>query len=141
MTDGMNLTQWIRLAAIVGAYMLIRPYVLKFMSNEQTNQFKEQSEKDNVERAKAAKARISANNIRGEVEVPDSEDEDGEEVQVQVSGNEPQWGKKARKRGRKAMREIIEEQEKRLEEDDMEDIKDLLESDVLVDFEEGKDGW
>jgi biopolymer transport protein ExbB/TolQ len=139
MLDGMNMTRWLRLVVVVAAYLLLRPYIMKFMSHEQTAQFKTQTKKDDDEREKVAKAKISPNSIRGQVEIPDSGDEEGETIVVE--GSEPQWGTKARKRTRRAMKELIEEQEKRLEEEDMEDIKDLLESDVLVDFEEGKDGW
>lgn len=135
MLDGMNSKRWIRLIAIVGAYFLIRPYILKFGAKIQAE---EHAKSIHSEEAKAQKAKISANSIRGQVEIPNSEDEEDE---VEATGNEPQWGKKARKRSRKVVRDILEEQERRLEEDDNEDIKEFLESDVLVDYNEGEDGW
>jgi hypothetical protein len=139
MLDGMNSKRWIRLIAVVGAYFLIRPYILKFGAKIQAEEHEKSIHSGELE-DKAKKAKISANSIRGQVEIPDSENDESD-VAEEVTGNEPQWGKKARKRSRKVVREILEEQERRLEEDDMEDIKEFLETDVLVDYEEGKDGW
>jgi hypothetical protein len=130
--DDMDATRWLRLVAVVGAYLLFRPLILKFGAKVQAA---EHEKEVNFEEEKKKKAKISANALRGD------ESEDEEEEEVEVTGAEPQWGKKARKRSRKVVREILEAQERLLEEDDNEDIKEFLESDILVDFEEGKDGW
>lgn len=129
--DDMDATRWLRLVAIVGAYLLFRPLILKFGAKVQEAEHEKEVK---FEEEKKKKAKISANALRGN----DSEDD---EEEVEVTGAEPQWGKKARKRSKKVVREILEAQERLLEEDDNEDIKEFLESDVLVDFEEGKDGW
>jgi hypothetical protein len=146
MLDGMNAKRWIRLIAIVGAYFLLRPYLLKFGAKVQAAEHEksihgaEELDKKAAEKEER-KAKLAAGNIRGEVvEVRDSEEDDSEE-EGEATANDVKWGKKARKRSRKVIREILEEQERLLEEDDNEDIKEFLESDVLVDFKEGEDGW
>ena len=57
-----------------------------------------------------------------------------------ATGNEPQWGKKAKKRQRQVVKKLLEQQEEQLRQaqGDEED-KDIMEH--LVDYEEGKDGW
>jgi len=149
MFDGMNTTRWLRLIAVIGAYLLFRPYVVKFMAKEQTSQFENQTAEEKAAREKAEleekegrkRAKLMPNDIRGgQVEIPDSDDEsDGGDAGNPGTGAD--WGKKATKRSRKVLKQILEEQEKRLEEDDNEDIKEFMESDILVDYEEGKDGW
>jgi hypothetical protein len=134
--DDMDATRWIRLIAVVGAYFLLRPYVLKFGAKVQAAEHEKEVDARDM---KKMKAKISPNSLRGQVEIPDSDEED--EVESTSTSTEPQWGKKARKRSRRVLKKILEDQERLLEEDDNEDIKEFLESDVLVDYEEGKDGW
>ena len=112
-----NLTpkQWIRLVIVVGAYCLLRPYILKAVGKHQSKQLEDASE--------ASKAEISPNQLRGQIDIPeDSDEEDGEEnekAQVSVSD----WGKKARKRQRHMIKKLLDAEEKRLQDlqDDEED--------------------
>lgn len=138
--DDLDATRVLRMVAIIGAYLLLRPYLLKFGAKSQAAEHEKEIELQKQERKKN-KAKISANTLRGQVEIADSEDEEEGEGEAESTSTEPQWGKKARKRSRKALKQILEDQERLLEEDDNEDINEFLQSDVLVDFEQGKDGW
>lgn len=137
--DGMTLKSWIRLIAAVGAYLiLIRPAMIKYGAKHQEKLLKKM-EKEDEEKYKEvmeakAKAKISANSLRGNVE----EEEDSEGEGLASSPGDVQWGKKARTRQRKVVRRVLEEQERRGREDD-EGNRSIL--DQFVDYEEGKDGW
>lgn len=126
----MDLRSIIRLVVVVGAYLLIRPYLVKGGAKLQEKQHEKVFEAD---KKREKEALISANSLRGQVEVP--EDTESEE-EGQASG--VNWGGKARKKQRKVLRQILEKDEKMRLEDDQDD-KDIM--DLLVDYEEGKDGW
>jgi hypothetical protein len=112
----MTAQQWIRLVAIVGAYALLRPYVIKMGAKYQEKQF----EKDQKEEL----AQITPNQLRGELDIP--EDSDDEEEQGETTAAD--WGKKARKRQRNMIKQLLDAEEKRLQEtlDEQED-KDIEE--------------
>ncbi|KAL1606840.1 hypothetical protein SLS60_004249 [Paraconiothyrium brasiliense] len=120
---------WIRLVWIVGAYLLLRPYLMKLGARAQ----EKQHEKDAVDAAPTG-AEVHPNDLRGGrkigVAIPgvDSDDEEEEEKTEAKPG---QWGKKARARQRKFIRDTLEKEEKRLqdeqEQEDLKDIADLLE--------------
>ncbi|KAI1754628.1 DUF1531-domain-containing protein [Xylaria castorea] len=115
-----NLTaqQWIRLIAIVGAYALVRPYVIKLGAKHSAKEF---------EKAQQDVAEISPNELRGELGIPDeSEDDDGDDGQGATSGID--WGKTARKRQRRMIKQLLDVEESRLQEtfDELED-KDIEE--------------
>ncbi|KAI0396119.1 DUF1531-domain-containing protein [Xylariaceae sp. FL0594] len=100
----MTLEQWIRLVAIVGAYALLRPYIIKWGAKYQEKQF----EKDQKEVAE-----ISPNQLRGELGIPDPSDDEEDD---QGDSTATDWGKKARTRQRKMIKQLLEAEEKRLEE-------------------------
>jgi len=128
----MDLRTFIRIVVVVGAYLLIRPYLVKGGAKLQERQHEKVFEAD---KKREANAKISPNSLRGQVEVPD--DTDSEE-EGQATG--PNWGGKARKRQRKVLKQILDADEKmRLDAEGDKDDKDILE--YLVDYEEGKDGW
>lgn len=110
--------QWIRLVVIVGAYMLIRPYVLKHATKKSV----ERMEKESKERAENAAA-ISPNELRDGKKTLEEEDSDDE-----GESSTTDWGAKARTRQRVLIKRLMkaEEQRKQDEEDDK-DIADLLE--------------
>ncbi|RDL35465.1 uncharacterized protein BP5553_07396 [Venustampulla echinocandica] len=135
--DGMTLEKYVRLIAVVGAYLLLRPYIMKLGAKIQA---KEHEKEIDLEEPEGPKAKISPNMLRGhggkEVEIGDSESE--EEGEGDTTG--ANWGKKARKRQRQQDKKLlaaIEERHRQLQEDD--EDKDIME--YLVDYEEGKDGW
>jgi hypothetical protein len=126
----MDLQTFIRLVVVVGAYLLIRPYLVKGGAKMQERQHDKVIAAD-----KKRQGLISPNSLRGQVEVPE---ETGSEEEGEASG--ANWGGKARKKQRKVLKKILEADEKTSlgAEGDMDD-KDIME--YLVDYEEGKDGW
>lgn len=132
--------RFIRIIALLGGYMLLRAWLMKGAAKKQEAEHAKELEANEI---KAAKAKISPNVLRGaggkKVSFEDDDtEEDGEAGKA--SGNEPQWGKKARKRQRQVVKKLLEIQEEKLrvDQEDEED-KDIME--LLVDYEEGKDGW
>ncbi|CAK7235350.1 hypothetical protein SBRCBS47491_009263 [Sporothrix bragantina] len=143
----LTLQQWIRLIAVAGAYMLLRPYLIKLGGRYQMKQH-EADEKASLAEAVAIangeKPAMSANDLRGgggqkSTAVPaglgsDLDDSDDEGV---LPGAEPatasgtDWGKNARKRQRKMLRKLLEAHEQQLadaqaDEEDK-DIEEFLE--------------
>lgn len=116
--NGMSTQGWIRLVIIVGAYMLLRPYVLKMIT---TGAVKKMEEDD--AREKAQQAAISPNELRGRVEIPDPDEEE-----LKADGTGTNWGSRARVRQRTFLKNMLEAEERLKEEqDDDKDIEDLLE--------------
>jgi len=138
MWDGMTLVKYIRLVAVIGAYALLRPYLMKLGAKLQAKEH--EKELDPYEMAtqdEQAKGKLSPNNLRGidgkAVQLADSESEE-------EAGADVKWGKKARRRQRAVVKKVLEDEERirrELQEDD--EDKDILE--YLVDYEPGKDGW
>ncbi|KAI1735080.1 protein trafficking Pga2 [Xylaria scruposa] len=122
----MTAQQWIRLIAIVGAYALLRPYIIKLGAKHSAKEF---------EKAQQDVAEISPNELRGELGIPEeSEDEEGGggDDDGQGTTSAADWGKKARKRQRRMIKQLLDAEEQRLQEtfDEQED-KDIEE--FLVD--------
>ncbi|KAI1180804.1 protein trafficking Pga2 [Nemania sp. FL0916] len=114
--DSMTLQHWIRLVAIVGAYALLRPYIIKMGAKHQEKQF---------EKAQQETAEISPNQLRGELGIPEDSD-DEEDPQGETTAAD--WGKKARKRQRNMIKQLLDAEEKRLQETlDEEEDKDIEE--------------
>jgi len=136
MFDDMNVKNWIRIIAIVGAYLLLRPYLLKLMEKKQAEGYEKEFQKSAEGDKKAV---LSPNALRdGGVQEEDIESE----AEGEATG--AQWGKKARKRQRDVLERILKAEEKLRREDDAEERKELhqfLQSDDLVDYKEGEDGW
>jgi hypothetical protein len=132
MWTGMDTTRWIRLIAVVGFYLLFRDYVVKFAEKKQAKEHKKAME--------STEAKISANALRGASGKKVSFEESGDETEEAAKASGPDWGKKARKRQKQVVKKLQEAQEDRLrEEQEDEEVKDIM--DLLVDYEEGKDGW
>lgn len=127
MWDGMTPLKYIRLVAIVGAYLFLRPYLRKWGERTEAKQLAKVASEGEGEKAK-----ISPNALRdGGKEKSVSFRVDGEEEDGSANGAE--WGKKARKRQQKIVEKVMEKAE------EVKDDKDILE--LLVDYEEGEDGW
>jgi hypothetical protein len=120
----MDLTTFIRLVVVVGAYLLIRPYLVKGGAYLQEREHEKVIAAD---RKREKDARLSPNDLRGQASVPDGTD--SEEEEGEASG--PSWGGNARKKQRRELRKKMDAEEK--------DDRDIME--YLVDYEEGKDGW
>ncbi|RYP45217.1 hypothetical protein DL768_008410 [Monosporascus sp. mg162] len=112
--------QWIRLVIIVGAYCLLRPYILKMASKHQQREMEREEQRAQVE--------ITPNQLRGQVvDIPEDSDDD-EDGQTQTTAAD--WGKKARRRQRNMIKKLLDAEEKRLqqlqEDEEDKDIEDYL---------------
>jgi hypothetical protein len=100
----MTAQHYIRLIIIVGAYALARPYLLKLGARFQARDHEREIDPDEI----AASARLDANSLRGKVRVPEDTDSDSEDERCKGTD----WGKRARRRQRKVIRSILEEEER-----------------------------
>lgn len=113
----MRTKDYVRLIAIVGGYLLLRPYLLKLGARAQEQQHaKESSEGD---------ASMSPNELRGaeKIEIPgveDNEESEGEEGE----GGKSEWGRGARLRQRKFIRQALKAHEDRLRAEEEETASD-----------------
>ncbi|KAI9857172.1 MAG: hypothetical protein M1824_004973 [Vezdaea acicularis] len=110
---------YIRIVIIIGAYALLRPYLIKLGARFQAKDHEREVDLAEFESEDPAKQK----SLRSQVEVPsDSEDED--------DGKGPKWGRGARRRQRAMIRKLLEEDERRKQEeadaDSDKDIEDLL---------------
>jgi hypothetical protein len=138
MWDGMTAIKYIRMIAVVGAYILLRPYIAKFGERFQEKQH--EKELDPYEMGEQ-KAKLSPNALRGvggrAVELEESEEE---EEEAEGTAADVKWGKKARKRQRMSIKKLLEQKERLLQEQqEDDDDKDIAK--YLVDYKEGEDGW
>ncbi|EFX01224.1 duf1531 domain containing protein [Grosmannia clavigera kw1407] len=142
--SNLSAQQWIRLIAIAGAYMLLRPYLMKIGGKMQMRQL--EAEHDAAEQealALAAKKRpaLSPNDLRGtaapgsmtgllgldgDSDSDDDNDDDNNNAPATSSGAD--WGKNARRRQRKMVRQLLSAHEKQLAEAQAdEEDKDIAE--------------
>jgi Protein trafficking PGA2 len=114
----MTLEKYIRLIVIVGAYALLRPYILKLAGKQQTKEHEKGIDVKDMPSPAVGLPR----SLRDQVQVP--EDSDDEEA----TGAD--WGKKARRRQRQVVRKILEADEKLRKEkegdDEDKDIEEFL---------------
>jgi hypothetical protein len=141
MWDGMTLIKYIRLIAIISAYALLRPYLMKLGAKFQAREHeKELDPYEMATKNEQGKGKISPNNLRGiDGKVVELQESDSEE-EAEGTGADVKWGKKARKRQRAVIKKVLEDEERirrELQEDD--EDKDIME--YLVDYEPGQDGW
>ncbi|KAI9703798.1 MAG: hypothetical protein M1836_007568 [Candelina mexicana] len=122
-TSRLSIHDYIRLVTIIGAYCLLRPYLMKLGARFQAKDHEREIDMDQV----SSSAKISPNSLRGQVQVPeDSESED------EGRGSGMGWGKKARRRQRMVLRKILDEEERvRREEEETESDREIQE--FLVD--------
>ncbi|KAH6611134.1 hypothetical protein Trco_001154 [Trichoderma cornu-damae] len=114
---------WLRLLMVVCTYLLIRPHIIKYSTKYAVNKLEEQDAKDKKQ-AQEAVAKMSPNDLRGLNSAAEA-DVDADEG---AGGSSADWGSKARVRQRKMLRKMLEaEEQRRWEEEDDEDIRDLLE--------------
>jgi hypothetical protein len=117
----LTLKDYIRLIIIMGGYALLRPYIMKIGAKLQMRQH----EKD----AATGMGEIHPNELRGKVEIPGLDEETDDEDDESAPAD---WGRTARVRQRKFIREALEKEEQRLREQfEAEDDKDIAE--YLVD--------
>ncbi|KAF2865339.1 protein trafficking Pga2 [Massariosphaeria phaeospora] len=116
--DKLRLQDYIRLVVIIGAYALLRPYIIKLGGKLQA----QQHERDAADNG----AEIHPNDLRGKIEIPGLGDSDEEEDEEDTQPG--QWGRNARVRQRKFIRDALAKEEARLaEEQEVESDKDIEE--------------
>lgn len=131
--DGMDSVRWIRMAAIVGGYLLLRPWFVKIGEKIQAAQYEKQMRADEeARRKKGDKVKITPNSMRGLVETILEEDE--EEEVVKGGEKQPPVKKGKKRQGKKKVVELPEDEDSKGE-----SKVDIM--DHLMDFEEGEDGW
>jgi len=129
--SSLSAQQWIRLVVVIGAYALLRPYLLKLAARSQMQAHEAASAGHDY----ASDAQISPNQLRGGaskkqnrlgIAVPEDSDGDGGGGQTSAAD----WGTKARRRQREVVKRLLDEHEKRLqdhlEDEEDEDIKEFL---------------
>ncbi|RKF59286.1 putative trafficking pga2 [Erysiphe neolycopersici] len=131
MWDGMGPRDYIRIVIIVGAYLLIRPYLLKFAAKIQAKEYaKHNSGKNKLSET----GKITPNDLRdgGQKKVDKTES-------VGITSGAG-WGENARRRQKEEKTKSSKQQEQQTLDvnDEKKEIKIL---DYLVDYEEGKEGW
>ncbi|KAI9754688.1 MAG: hypothetical protein M4579_004593 [Chaenotheca gracillima] len=129
--SGLSLQGYVRLIAIVGAYCLLRPYLLKLAAKFQARDHERELDPDEMSSAKAA---LSPNSLRGQVapqlpeDTDDEDDESDEEGLRYRAGSGVDWGKNARRKQRRMIKQLLEADEKRrLEDEEAESDKDIEE--------------
>ncbi|KAJ1329051.1 Protein trafficking PGA2 [Microdochium nivale] len=125
----MTLKQYIRLVMIVGAYMLFRKYVIVHGARFQQRQMEKREAADKAEEEKR-NAEMTPNQLRGaELGLAEDTDSEGEDAAAS-SGAVLQFGKKARRRQRNAIKKILDAEEERLrqlqEDEEDKDIQEFL---------------
>ncbi|OAA77613.1 hypothetical protein LEL_04436 [Akanthomyces lecanii RCEF 1005] len=114
----MSIQGWLRLTAIVGGYLLLRPWILKLSVKTAVSKLEEEDERDK------AKAALTPNELRGAKQQLEEhlEDDSGD-------GTGADWGQRARVRQRILLKEMLEaEEQRRMEEqEDDRDIAEYLE--------------
>lgn len=113
--DGMSAEKWIRVVIIVGAYMLLRPYIIKLGEKSQMKSHEKAEEQPLAD--------VTPNQLRGQVDIPEDSDDEPEGGSTAAD-----WGKKARRRQRNVIKKILDAEERRLrEEQEDEEDKDIEE--------------
>lgn len=105
----MTVTDWIRLIVIVGGYSLLRGRLLEFVKYMQGKQHEEELDTDELQ---ALHERDES--LKNKVHIPDDTDSESEDEGTKAAD----WGKKARRRQRKVVRALIDQEEKRRKEQD-----------------------
>jgi hypothetical protein len=131
-----GVNRWTKVILCVVGYILARPYIEAWFRKMHEKDRKKQLEKEKAEREarRNNRAKVSANALRGgateggkvlgEVENTDDEIENGEDFAT--ASGVPEWGKNARKRQKKFMKELQREAEQDTEKLSDEQVMELL---------------
>ena len=128
----LSLRDYIRLISIVGAYCLLRPYLLRLAGRFQAKDHERELDPDEMSSAAATRGKSA---LLG-VEVPgessdDDDDEDGEGTKSTSAGRRAtgaDWGRGARRRQRAVLKKLLaEEEERKREEEEGREDRDIEE--------------
>ncbi|KAL1963113.1 hypothetical protein VTN77DRAFT_8656 [Rasamsonia byssochlamydoides] len=136
---------WIRICVIVAGYIMIRPLIELFFRKTFERKMEREDAKRKAQEAAftepGKKAKMSANSLRsGKVlgEVDTDEEEEINNGKGKSSGV-PEWGKGARKRQKKYLKNLEREAERRAEELTEQEILELLDWSESEDEKEEKE--
>lgn len=118
----MTTVKWLRVLIIVCAYMLVRRHLIKLGAKRTFENLDKESKRESEEREKeraqlkTAKRLLTPNEFRGQKVVIPDDSSDDEQSAKKGSGTDagPEWGKRARRRQRQAVKRLIEAEERRL---------------------------
>ena len=111
----------IRIVIIVGAYSFLRPYLLKLGARFQAKDHEREIDHEEIQEMRKSEG-YNKDSIKGRVEIPD--DTDSEDEAVTRTGMD--WGKAARQRQRRVMKQLLDaEEKKRLDDEEAESDKEL----------------
>ena len=130
--ERMTIQDYIRLVIIVGAYALLRPYLLKLGGKYQQQDHEREIDPDEMARMKKNVVRDRRNgSLRERIDIPEDTDSDSDGgTGAAAAGMD--WGKKARRRQRRVVRTLLEQEEQRKREaEERESDKEI--EDLLVD--------
>lgn len=107
--DRLTIQDYLRLVIIIGGYALLRPYLLKLGGRFQAKDHERELDAEEV----SSMAAVSPNSLRAQVAVPDdTDDDDDEEEQAGATGQSLDWGRAARRRQRRMLRQLLEAEER-----------------------------
>ncbi|KAF2829650.1 hypothetical protein CC86DRAFT_367605 [Ophiobolus disseminans] len=110
--EGMTAQRWIRVIVIVGGYMLVRPYLLKFAADRQKAQFEKEADELGLGEGRGP----NANDLRGGKATKGTNDGAGKVLgEVKDEGKED-WGNSTKTRQRKNVEKKLMEAEELEEE-------------------------
>ncbi|KAH7122257.1 protein trafficking Pga2 [Dendryphion nanum] len=112
---------YLRMIVIVGAYLLLRPFLVKLGARQQRKVHEREAARTVAEATDAA---LHPNQLRGgKVEIPGLDDSDEENIADVKPAN---WGRNARVRQRKFVKDTLAKEEERLrDEQEAESDKEL----------------
>ncbi|MCJ1340807.1 hypothetical protein MMC09_006103 [Bachmanniomyces sp. S44760] len=125
----LEVKDYIRLVIVIGAYALLRPYLVKLGARFQAKDHDRDLDPNEL----SSGAAVSPNSLRGQVQVPEDssdseEDEAHGDTAARAKGTGADWGKKARRRQRAMIRRLVEAEEKRkADEEEADSDKDIEE--------------
>ncbi len=115
----MGLKGYIRLVVIIGAYCLLRPYLIKLAARAQAKDLERRQAVDESSADPSAKTYKLGGS--SSVELPDLDSENDDEPDTMAAS----WGKNARRRQRTMIKEKLAEHERRLAEEATESDKEI----------------
>ena len=132
--ERMTPEQWLRLVVIACGYALLRPYLLKLGGKHQQADHEralDLSEAQDLQRASGKVVRDPRDGaLRERADVPEDTDSGSEGEGPAGKSAGADWGKKARRRQRRVVRTLLEQEERRkemeVENESDKEIEDLL---------------
>ena len=121
--DRLTLHEGIRLVEIIGAYVILRQIWMKYGARRQARDHERELDPEELQRSDKASANSPrGESLNGKVHIPQDTDSESE-----GDGKTMDWGKKARRRQRRVMRDLLEREEQRRELDEHDSDREIQE--------------